>query len=276
MSVAPDLWLVEIDPGQISQVIQNLVLNAVQAMPGGGRLHVSLENRPGVPPGATDGLAGPHVAVTVRDEGIGILPEHLPHIFDPYFTTKQEGSGLGLTTCYSIVTQHEGSLSVTSQVGVGSTFTVCLPRAPEDARLATSPTGLAGAPRGDARILIMDDERSVREVAIASLGDLGYRIEGVSRGEDAIAAYEQALATDHPFDLVILDLTVRGGMGGRETIERLRQIDPRVRAIVCSGYSADLVMRHHREHGFAACVAKPFDVQKLAHIVHEVLSSSDA
>jgi len=261
---------VEVDPGQISQVVHNLVTNAVQAMPGGGRLHVTVENRPAGwrEPGGP--LASPQVAITVRDEGLGIPASHLPRIFDPYFTTKQQGSGLGLTSAYSIVDQHEGTLTVTSQVGVGSTFTICLPSAGPGATVSAGshPGDLA---RGSGRILVMDDESSVRDIALMFLREIGYEVQTTPNGEEAIAAYQTALAEERPFDVVILDLTVRGGMGGRETIRLLKEIHPRVRAIVCSGYSADLVMRQHRDYGFLGCVGKPFNVGELARVVQQVL-----
>jgi len=270
--VEPDLWLVEIDGGQISQVIQNLVINAVQAMPTGGGLHVTLENRPAGSPRGVNGLVGPHVALVVRDEGTGISPAHLAHVFDPYFTTKQQGSGLGLAAAYAIVTQHDGDLSATSQVGTGSVFTVCLPCAPDGVQATSLGASSRSLTRGSGRILVMDDEHSVRDVAALTLGEMGYDVETAAHGEAALEAYRQAIEQQRPFDLVMLDLTVRGGMGGQETIQRLLEINPQVRAIVCSGYSADQVMRQHHEHGFQACVVKPFDVRELARTVQQVLT----
>ncbi len=264
---------VEVDPAQIGQVVQNLAINAVQAMPLGGCLHVSLQMRSASELCADCRQPEPHIALVIKDEGHGIPPEHLPRIFDPYFTTKQQGSGLGLAIAHSIIIRHGGHIAVSSHVGQGATFTICLPALTEQtapAAPAPKPTELA---YGSGRLLLMDDEPALREVAQLTLQRLGYEVCSVEEGAAAIQAYQQALEEGRPFDLVILDLTVRGGMGGLEAMRHLQQLDPLVRVIVCSGYSADAVMQNYRDYGFLAGIVKPYDIRKLAQIVKEVLTA---
>ena len=267
--LAEDLWPAEIDTGQISQVLHNLVLNARQAMPQGGALTVAADNV------QLDGAtplplpAGPYARVQVRDSGIGIAPEHLSRIFDPFFTTKQRGSGLGLATSYSIVKRHDGHIAAASTVGAGTTVTVWLP-----ARPGMSPRATA-APKplrsGAGRVLLMDDEASVRQVGASLLQALGYAVETVADGDEALRAYEAARKAGAPFDIVMLDLTVVRGMGGRECIERLRALDPAVKAVVSSGYSNDPVMADYAAFGFAGVVPKPYEVGELGETLARIL-----
>jgi CheY-like chemotaxis protein len=263
--VATDLRAVEVDLGQISQVVNNLVINADQAMPAGGTMRIGLHN---VTLDETSPIplpAGDYLCVNVADTGTGISPEHLDRIFDPYFTTKSKGSGLGLASCYSIIQQHGGHLGVTSELGVGSTFSIYLPTS--DRQASAQDAAQQAIPTGAGRILVMDDEEAVRELAAILLGDLGYTVEMAVDGEEAVARYRDAMAAGEPFAAVILDLTIRGAMGGIETIAVLRALDPGVRAVVCSGYSADPVMAQYREYGFCAVVVKPYDVGELAEAV---------
>jgi two-component system cell cycle sensor histidine kinase/response regulator CckA len=263
-----DLWAAELDVGQISQVIGNLVLNSIQAMPEGGVIDISCANiRLGS--GEVIPLAeGRYVMISVRDHGRGIAPEHLGRIFDPYYTPKSGGSGLGLTTAYSIVKRHGGCIQAISTVGEGSTFAVYLPASdgePEDR--AKVEVELAS---GHGRILVMDDDDMVRQVAVTLLETLGYQAEGVRDGQAAIDRYAAEKDGATRFDAVIMDLTVRGGMGGIEAVAKLKRIDPDVRAIVSSGYSNDPALSAPESYGFCGRLAKPFKIEEIALEVAEI------
>jgi PAS domain S-box-containing protein len=273
-SLAEDLWTADVDEGQISQVINNLALNAIQAMPNGGVVHVLAENRILASDTSLPLTPGRYVCISVMDHGVGIPADYLSKIFDPYFTTKQSGSGLGLATSYSIVKKHDGLITVESTVGVGTTFHVYLPASSSAARPALPVE--SGAPlRGHGRILVMDDEALIREMAVTALGFLGYEVETAVSGEEAVQSYEQARSENRPFAAVIMDLTIPGGMGGKEAIKRLHAIDPAVKGIVSSGYSNDPVMARYREHGFRGVVGKPYKVEDLAKALHEVLNDGN-
>ena len=269
ITIANDLWTADIDEGQISQVIQNLTLNADQAMPDGGILKVAVENAPLRVDTALPLPAGNYVRITVSDSGVGISAEHLVQIFDPYFTTKQSGSGLGLATSYSIVSKHGGHLQVESVLGEGSTFTLYLPASvdPMEAR----PRLEDNLVKGTGRILIMDDEEPVLSFAERMLDRLGYQANLARDGREAVELYRKAL-DDEPFAAVVLDLTVPGGMGGRETIEALRDLDPHVKAIVSSGYSNDPIMAQFRQYGFKGVVAKPYDVRTFSQVLNRTIT----
>ncbi|HEY3128003.1 MAG TPA: ATP-binding protein [Acidobacteriota bacterium] len=264
------LWPVEIDEGQVSQVIHNLVINADQAMPQGGTIAVSAEN---VEVDERNPVAelrpAPYVKVSVQDTGVGIAPPDLGRIFDPYFTTKQKGSGLGLATTYSIIQKHEGHITVDSEVGKGTTFTFYLPASTRP--LEETAVSEQKITHGSGKVLVMDDEEIIRDSIGELLGELGYEVDFACDGAAAIALYERALALGHPFDAVIMDLTIPGGMGGKEAIRRLREIDPKARAIVSSGYSEDPVMADFREYGFSAVLVKPFRVDEVGRVLAEVL-----
>ena len=264
----PDhLWAVEADEGQIVQVINNLVLNAVQAMPGGGLVAVHAEN---VPAGTDRPGDVPQVRIAIRDHGMGIPEEHLPRIFDPYFTTKKAGSGLGLATCYSIVSNHGGHFAVSSAVGQGTTMTFSLPAVVGEGQ-DTAVRTEAAPPRGKGRILVMDDEDAIRTVARAMLSRLGYRVEVAPDGQAAIELYQQARNAGDAFDMVIMDLTVPGGMGGKDAIKLLRSLDPNVTAIVSSGYADDPVMSEYQAYGFRGVVPKPFTVRELGRVLQQLV-----
>jgi PAS domain S-box-containing protein len=271
LTIDEDLRPVEADEGQIGQVIQNIVMNAVQAMPLGGRLEISARN---APPARAAELALPAgtglVEIRVHDQGVGIPAANLPRIFDPYFTTKEKGSGLGLATSYSIVRNHDGAIDVRSEMGKGSTVTVYLP-ASGTAREQPAATALLPA-RGSSRVLVMDDEEIVRTVAGELLLTLGHEAEFAADGAAAIALYTAAKAAGKPFDVVILDLTIRGGMGGEEAARRLREIDPAVRTVVSSGYSDNGVVASFRQRGFRAFLKKPYSIGELARVLEETLS----
>jgi PAS domain S-box-containing protein len=270
-----DLWPVEVDSGQISQVVNNLAINAEQAMPAGGSLRVKCENFFLAEENAALSplRVGKYVKITVRDEGIGIPEEYLKKIFDPYFTTKPKGSGLGLATSYSIVKNHEGLITVESKVGMGSVFSIYLPAT--DKQVAFERTRAEPA-KGKGRILALDDEEAICELVKAALTPLGYDVTTVQDGLSAIAAYKEAMQEDRKFDAVISDLTIPGGMGGAECIKRLVEMDPGVKAIVSSGYAMDPVMSRYREYGFCACIAKPYEVSDLGHVVHDVMESKNS
>ncbi len=259
-----NLWPVEADEGQLSQVIHNLVINAVQAMPDGGTIRIGAENRLSQQKGERS------VRISVADTGTGIPEVHLQRIFDPYFTTKQQGSGLGLATCYSIVRKHGGTISVTSAMGRGSTFHVDLPAAPPGREVVETRTTL-DVDRGCGLILVMDDEDAVREAMEAMLEELGYSVECAAEGTGAVELFRKRKEADNPFAAAILDLTIPGGVGGREVIAALRTIDPDVKAVVSSGYSTDPVMANYREHGFAAVLAKPYRLQEISRVLQELL-----
>jgi len=266
------LWQVNGDAGQLGQVIQNIVLNADQAMPLGGVVKITARNMAAEDASLPPTLAqGNYVALLIEDNGVGIPESYLNKIFDPYFTTKEKGSGLGLATSYSIIRNHEGQIVVTSEAGKGSLFSLFLPalttRSSAEAIVWMTP---AAAPK--ARILVMDDEELIRGLVTMLLGELGHEVEVAAHGEAALAAYKEAAAAGRPFDLVILDLTVRGGMGGAETVQRLREIDPGVKAIVSSGYSEDAIIADYQKHGFKAFLKKPYDADELRSVLDSLLS----
>ncbi|MDA8422108.1 MAG: PAS domain S-box protein [Nitrospiraceae bacterium] len=262
---------VEADEGQVGQVIQNIVLNADQAMPLGGMIAITLKNvrapRPGLPPALTK---GDYVEIVVQDSGIGISEQYLQKIFDPYFTTKEKGSGLGLATSYSIIRNHGGVIAVASVVGKGTTFSVYLPAVEAKAKSVEAPAVPPSGRKG--RILVMDDEELIRDIVGEMMRVAGHVAEFAEQGESAIAKYRAAKDSGNPFDIVILDLTIRGGLGGKETIKRLRELDPGVKAIVSSGFSEDSIVADHRTYGFAACLMKPYEFEELRDTLNALLS----
>jgi PAS domain S-box-containing protein len=264
-----DLTPVEIDTGQIGQVVQNLVINSKQAMPQGGTIEISAANC------LLDGSVnlplppGKYARLSIRDTGTGIKPEHLGQIFDPYFSTKSTGTGLGLATAYSILKRHDGLITVESEWDQGSTFHLYLPASPT--KLPPSQPEPARPIHGTGRILAMDDDPSIRSLLCAILAHYGYTATAVADGREAIREYQQAAADRDPYAAVIMDLTIPGGMGGKEAIAELLRLDPRVRAIVSSGYSNDPVLAEYRKYGFLARVEKPYRLQELASVLNEML-----
>jgi PAS domain S-box-containing protein len=259
---APDLWIAEVDEGQLSQVFNNLAINAVQAMPNGGKLRTRLENCHVTANHRLPVAPGRYLHISVEDTGGGISPEHLPRIFDPYFSTKEGGSGLGLATTYAIIQKHQGCITVQSVLGKGATFHIYIP-----ASTAAAPAKSAAPEKiapGSGRILVMDDENAILELATISLGRFGYQVETARHGGEAIDKYRAAASAGSPFAAVVMDLTVPGGMGGKEAMTRLLEIDPQVRAIVSSGYSQDPVMANYKTYGFSGVVEKPYQVETLA------------
>ena len=270
-AIPDDLWAVEIDEGQINQVVNNLMINAKQAMPEGGAISVRCENIV-LDSGRSLPLdAGAYIKISVADQGIGITPEHLQKIFDPFFTTKQEGSGLGLATSYSIIQKHNGHISVESQIGVGTAFHIYLPASPKQAAVVKEKVEKQ-LTRGEGKVLVMDDEEHLRNLANGVLGSLGYKVTTATDGEETIELYEAAMGAGDPFDAVIMDLTIPGGMGGKDAIKKLAKIDPGVKAIVSSGYSTDPVMTDFREYGFSGVIAKPYRISELSEVLHGVIN----
>ena len=265
--IAPDLWPVEADKGQLSQVISNLIINALQAMPGGGIVTLSAENvRTG---------GGRYVHITVRDQGVGIAPQYFDRIFDPYFTTKQKGSGLGLAVTHSIINKHNGTITVDSTLNQGTTFTIRLPAA----EAAENKTPEKGSGEIDSEtvpgveILVLDDEETVREVLGAMLEKMGHRVSFATAGQEAIVKYRNAYNDGPAYDVVIVDLTIPGGMGGEETAQEILRINPRARLVVSSGYATDPVMANFEAHGFRGVLVKPYRFEELKNVVEQVLKS---
>ncbi|HEY4246348.1 MAG TPA: ATP-binding protein [Lacunisphaera sp.] len=273
-----ELWPASVDKGQIGQVVQNIVINATQAMPGGGLIEVSLRNEQ-VGAELNQVLApGRYVRLSISDRGPGIKAEDLPHIFDPYFTTKKQGHGLGLATVYSIIKKHLGHISAESIPGKSTTFNIWLPAA-EDSPVTDVP--LVHAKPAEAvghrpTILFMDDEETIRNLGETLLKRMGYAVTTTCDGVETVREYERAWREGHPFGLVILDLTIPGGMGGRETMEALLKFDPGVRAIVSSGYSNDLVLSDYQAHGFRGMVSKPYEIADFSHAIEQVLKGDRA
>lgn len=263
--ITQNLWPVEVDPGQMSQVINNLVINADQAMPEGGVITIRAENVP-TPYGA-GGSRGGTVRIIIEDTGGGIAEENLHRIFDPYFTTKQHGSGLGLATVFFIVKNHGGEIRVFSRPERGTTFVVELP-ASEKALGEPAPPVVA-RPRGGGAILVMDDDPLVLEMAEVALKMLGYQPTLSRDGEEALRLYRQAAAARTPYRAVIMDLTIPGGMGGKETARKLLLLDPAARIIVSSGYSIDQVLANYREYGFCGALGKPYNLEELGTVLRQ-------
>ncbi len=279
------LWPAEVDDGQMGQVFRNLILNAREAMPGGGIITITAENLelakdsvPALPP-------GDYVRITVADQGPGIPPGVLPRIFDPYFSTKdrgaQKGMGLGLTICHAVVHKHGGAITVESAPGAGATFRICLPACRAAVAPLTPPAPLhppapsdPGALRSKGRVLLMEDEDKLRASLGKALAFLGFEAELVAEGRTAIERFQAALAQGRPFSMVILDLTVRGGVGGLEALRELRALDAGVKAVVISGYHDDPVLRHPQQHGFQAGLAKPFDLHQFRDVLTSVTSGT--
>ncbi|MHA1730314.1 MAG: PAS domain S-box protein [Promethearchaeota archaeon] len=268
--IPEDMWPVDVDRGQLSQVVNNVVINAVQAMPDGGKITVEVENHEGDPPEGIQPGTSKVVHLAITDEGVGIPNEFLGRIFDPYFTTKKKGSGLGLAVCDNIVRKHGGVIRVESKVGIGTTFHIFLPASDEAVKEQT-PAGESTKPEIRGRVLFMDDDAAIRTVWGKILTRLDYEVDFASEGLEMIKAYMEAKQDGKPFDLVVLDLTIPGGMGGKEAMDRLLKLDPGAKAIVASGHSMDPVMANYRDFGFKGVLAKPYTVEDVTRVFTEVL-----
>ena len=262
-SFADDLWTIHADSGQISQVIQNIILNAKDAMPHGGRIRVACRNVNDLASGLLlRRHKGNFVRITVQDTGTGIRQEIMESIFDPYFTTKKEGNGLGLAICHSIIKKHGGHITVHSEPQQGTTFSIYLPAMPVSVQADAAPQAQEESVTST-KIMVMDDDMMLRTLAQSQLAALGHEAVLVQDGAEAISIYQEMMESENPIDLVVLDLTIPGGMGGKETAQKLLQLDPDAKLIVASGYSNDPVMAEYTEYGFRAAVAKPFTLKEL-------------
>ena len=269
--VAADLWPAKFDPGQMSQVFHNILWNAREAMPGGGVVELRASNET-VEDGHASLSAGRYLRIVVQDRGCGIPTHILPKIFDPYFTTKETGSGLGLATAYAIVAKHEGHIGVQSAEGEGTKFTIYLPAAEGDVTAQCPHTPEVHS--GSGRILLMDDETAILRLLSRTLQHLGYEVECSANGAEALKLFENARREGRGFNAALLDLTVPGGMGGCETAARLREIDPRVPIIVSSGYSDSAVMAEFRSYGFDQVLPKPWTLAQLSEVLKRALEPS--
>jgi CheY-like chemotaxis protein len=256
-----DTLSIEADYGQISQVIQNIVINSKQAMPGGGKVKISTED-------FMIDEEKPYLKITLKDNGVGILPEHLNKIFDPYFSTKQSGSGLGLSVCHSIINRHGGKIFVNSQFGIGTTFEILLPTSEQGIR---KPEEKQNIVTQKLRVLIMDDEDSIREILKEILIELGHNVIESLEGNEAIKFYKQSLEEKEPFDIIFLDLTIKGGLGGKETVKKLREINQKVKVVVSSGY-ADSSIAGFKEAGFDAKLNKPYTIEEVNEVIFQIVN----
>ena len=271
-NIDENLLNIEADKGQFGQVLSNLTINAVQAMDNGGNIYVKAENCENPLPD----LPGKYVKITFKDEGCGIERDIIDKIFDPYFTTKDSGSGLGLATVYSIIKRHDGKIFVESEKGKGSEFIIYLPALKRGERREnknTSSDEQENIIHKGYKILVMDDEEYIREMVKDMLEALGHTVYTAIDGDEAIQKYENALEKREKFDLVILDLTIQGGKGGKDTIQHLIVIDPDINAIVASGYSEDIVMTNYKKFGFKGRLVKPFLMDNIKNEILKVMKS---
>jgi PAS domain S-box-containing protein len=273
MQIPEDLWQAEADEGQFGQVIQNIVLNADQAMPIGGSVIITAKNVAEGDSSLPPGLArGNHIRISIQDTGIGIPQQYINKIFDPYFTTKEKGSGLGLATSYSIIRNHGGMIDIKTKPGEGSTFMIYLPAIAGESRTASAASPAEPVLTRTARVLVMDDEEIIRNISSQLLRRLGHDVNVAKHGQEALEKYQGAITAGKPFDIVILDLTVRGGMGGADTVLKLLEIDPAVKAIVSSGYSDDASMANYLSRGFKAYLNKPYTIVQLRNTLRSLLT----
>jgi CheY-like chemotaxis protein len=278
-SIPENLWFVEHDEAQMTHVINNLITNAIESMPGGGTIKLTAENliigaddkKPALP--LQDGT---YVKISIRDQGIGIPEKDLPKVFDHYFSTKergvQKGMGLGLAAVYSIIKRHDGHIAVESRVGVGTTFDIYLPAASAERKEFSAqrkPRSETAPVKG--KILVMEDEEALRELSGKMLERLGYEAELAKDGAEAIELYKRAMDAGEPFDAVILDLSVQGGLGGKQAIQKLQEMDGEVKAIVSSGYTDDPVMCNFRQYGFSAALNKTYLKKDMSEALDKVL-----
>ncbi|MBN1155125.1 response regulator [candidate division KSB1 bacterium] len=271
LDIQEKLWNIEIDRSQITQVMNNIIMNAIQAMPRGGNMKISVKNYEVGKNTSIPLNAGNYIKVDIEDQGEGIAEEDLHKIFNPYYTTKKAGSGLGLTISHSIISRHGGLIMVNSKLGQGTAFTIYLPASPE--KYIHASVWERVITNGEGKILVMDDKEEIRDVAKEMLLKLGYEVECAVEGREAIGLYQDAFYTNRPFHAVIIDLTIQGGLGGIETMQALLEIDPNVKAIMSTGYYHDPVTKNYTRYGFKGFLAKPYDIENLSHILNEVLSN---
>ncbi|MFA6093098.1 MAG: ATP-binding protein [Elusimicrobiota bacterium] len=266
--ITEDIRPVDADANQLRQVLSNLLLNAALSMPNGGTVYISARNErlDALNPYALS--SGDYILIRIRDEGIGLSQAKLAQIFDPYFIHRPEGGGLGLAICHSIIRKHKGHILAESQPGKGTAFTIILPTSRHQEKKALAPVRVGVFPR---KILIMDDESAVRNVASRILQDAGYAVETAEDGGSALEKYRVARDAGRPFGCVILDLTVPNGMGGKDAIPLLKELDPELNAVVSSGYSEEPVLADYERYGFRASLSKPYEAQELLAVVSSLV-----
>jgi PAS domain S-box-containing protein len=279
LEISDDLALIEVDKGQIDQALNSILVNAMQAMPDGGTVTIGADNfiveaNNSVSMKPLPLPVGRYIRISIKDEGVGIPRENLEHLFDPYFTTKKESSGLGLATAYSIIKKHGGHILVESTEGVGSVFSLFLPVA------STRANGKASRKdppkyKGTGKVLIMDDDMIVRTVVETLLKKAGYSPLCTTNGKEALEKYKEASSKGEPFIVTIMDLTIPGGMGGKETVKKLREFDPDAKVIVFSGYSNDKIITNYKEYGFDGVLSKPFSIDEFMQTITSVLHLPD-
>ncbi len=276
MSVGKNLWMVQVDKGQIQQVFSNLVINAKEAMPNGGHLYLTLENQQIHEGMIPELVPRNYIKINIADEGIGISPSDLEKIFDPYFTTKSHGHGLGLSTAYSIINKHGGHMSVESQLHKGTLLTLYLPASRllklSEQLKPKSPPLESPKPGGHERILIMDDREMILKSEKILLESNNYVVEIVRSGEEAITAYEQSILAGHPFEVIIMDLTIPGGIGGEEAVKEVLKLNKEAKVVVSSGYSENIVMKNYKNYGFKGALQKPFLDTELLRVLEQVIN----
>ncbi len=265
IDIPDSMHAIEADEGQMSQVFHNIIINATQAMPGGGTLKIAAQNKILSDNNAFSLPPGPYIYLTFADQGCGISDEDRIRIFDPYFTTKSSGNGLGLASVHSIINRHGGHIGVSSVVGKGTTFTIYLPSFGDIYK--EHHTGKSSHTTGERKgghILVMDDEEMVRDIATMMITHLGYEVTTCANGEKAVELYKTSMESGMPFVAVVMDLTIPGGLGGKEAAEQILSLFPKACLIVSSGYSNDPIMSNYREYGFSRAIAKPYNLNKLA------------
>jgi len=276
LKIADDLWQIRADKGQLSQVFGNIIINANQAMEGGGKIDIIAENITNIDEEMFPGLSGNYIMISICDEGSGISKDNINNIFDPYFSTKSTGSGIGLASVYSVIKKHQGEITVDSETGIGTTFTIYLPATPmennetkkDTDKVQTENTKIAIS----ANILLMDDEEAIRELCEELLASIGCTVQSVEDGKEALELYKEAKASGKPFDISIMDLTIPNGMGGVKTMEALLAFDADAKAIVSSGYSSDDAMANYKKYGFSARLVKPFQLEDLKQTISTLMS----
>ena len=269
-----NLWIAGVDKGQIEQVFSNFTINAKEAMPDGGHLFVTLENVK-IADSSIAGLnVGKYIKVTIRDEGMGIPNKLLNRVFDPYFTTKQTGNGLGLATVYSIIHKHKGSIHIDSKINYGTTFTFYLPASDGQQKKEPALIKTKNEPLNHAvTILVMDDEKAIREIVSILLREIGFSVETVEGGQQAVDRYREAMVNGEPFGAVVMDLTIPGGIGGKEAVRSILEIDPDAKVIVSSGYAENPIVANYADYGFKGVAVKPYSIDTLQETLYQVLQS---
>lgn len=269
-TISNDVWLVNVDSGQISQVVQNIIINAKEAMEAGGVIEITCENIDRHSIYAHKSLKEEkYVMVKISDTGPGIQKSNLGKIFDPYFTTKQKGSGLGLAVCHSIILKHDGFITVVSTEGAGTTFSIYLPALFSSENIIVEKKYVTKKSSG--KVMVMDDEELVRDLLSNMLNQLGCETVMASDGEEAVKIYKSLLDSDSPVDLIIMDLTIPNGMGGKEAVQKILEINNKAKVIVFSGYSTDPIISNFKDYGFVNALKKPFKFSELSKVVNAVL-----